>query len=315
MKVAHASAIFSKAAFEAGYHPFVQASANLSRAYVNTEGLALGACNYCGFCSNYGCEHYAKSSPTVCVLPAALRLPGFDLRTGAQVMRVNMTADKKHATGVTYLDLATNEEVKQPADTVFLCAFAINNVHLMLLSGIGKPYDARTGEGVVGRNFTHQTTSSVSLFYPEGTRLNPFMGAGALAVSIDDFTNDHFDHGPLGFVGGAYVQVQVVGGAPIKFNPVPKETPAWGRAWKDAVRTYYNGFSQITISGSSMPRCGSVLDLDPTYRDGWGRPMLRITYDFPDNDLRMSAFVTGKAEEIAHGMGAEIVQAAPRKGP
>lgn len=315
MKVAHASAIFSKAAYEMGYHPFIQASANLSRPYTNTEGIALGACNYCGFCSNYGCEHYAKSNPITCVLPTALKLPGFQLRTGSQVVRVNMTDDRKHATGVTYIDLATKEVVEQPAEMVFLCSFAINNVRLMLLSGIGQPYDAREGKGVVGRNFTHQTTSAISMFFPEGTRINPFMGAGALAVTIDDFTNDHFDHGPHRFVGGAYIQVQVVGGAPIKYHPTPKGTPSWGQGWKDAVRTYYNRAAQITLSGSSLPRRGTVLDLDPSYKDAYGQPLLRITHDFPDNDIRMSAFATAKAEEIAHRMGASIVEAQPRKGP
>jgi choline dehydrogenase-like flavoprotein len=39
---------------------------------------------------------------------------------------------------------------------VILGAFQFHNVHLMLLSGIGKPYDPVTGEGVVGRNFAYQ---------------------------------------------------------------------------------------------------------------------------------------------------------------
>ena len=36
---------------------------------------------------------------------------------------------------------ADGEEFEQPAGIVLLCAYAINNVHLMLLSGIGAPYD------------------------------------------------------------------------------------------------------------------------------------------------------------------------------
>jgi gluconate 2-dehydrogenase alpha chain len=33
------------------------------------------------------------------------------------------------------------------------------NVQLLLLSGVGKPYDPLSNEGVVGRNFTHQAVS------------------------------------------------------------------------------------------------------------------------------------------------------------
>jgi len=40
--------------------------------------------------------------------------------------------------------------MEQPADLVLVCAFSFFNVRLLLLSGIGKPYDAQTGQGVVG---------------------------------------------------------------------------------------------------------------------------------------------------------------------
>jgi gluconate 2-dehydrogenase alpha chain len=38
---------------------------------------------------------------------------------------------------------------------VFLCAFQMFNVQLLLLSGIGQPYDPNTGTGVIGRNFSY----------------------------------------------------------------------------------------------------------------------------------------------------------------
>ncbi len=34
------------------------------------------------------------------------------------------------------------------------------------------------------------------------------------------------------------------------------------------------------------------LDLDPTYRDTHGQPLLRMTFDY-DNDIRMSRHVVG----------------------
>src|SRR5690606_32248794 len=42
---------------------------------------------------------------------------------------------------------------------------------------------------------------------------------------------------------------------------------------------------------------------------------LRITFDFPANDLRMSAYLTERAKEIAEGMGGKLVVASPRKAP
>ncbi|KAA0182825.1 GMC family oxidoreductase [Cupriavidus gilardii] len=315
MKVAHASALFGEAAAKLGYHPYIQPSALSTRPYVNTEGLPMSACVYCGFCSNFGCEHFAKASPQVCILPAAMKLDTFALRTGAQVLRVELDKDRKLARGVTYVD-GSGQEFFQPADMVFLCAFSVHNVRLLLLSGIGKPYDPATGQGVVGRNYTHQTTSGVNLFFDERTHINPFMGAGAAAVTIDDFSADNFDHGPLGFVGGGYIQIQVVSGAPIGYHPTPKGTPAWGSEWKKAVRRYYNHSASITITGSAMPTRGGYLSLDPTYRDAWGQPLLRITYDLPDNDIKLSAFLTAKGDQIGKAMrGVVATEPGPRKRP
>jgi len=315
MKVPFAAGLFGEAAAALGYHPYVQPSALCTRPYVNTEGLQMNPCVYCGFCSNFGCEHYAKASPQVCVLPAAMKLKTFELRTRAHALRVELTADRKRATGVTYVD-AAGEELFQPAELVFLCSFAINNVRLMLLSGIGQPYEPRAGSGTVGRNYTHQTTAQVNLFFDQSIRVNPFMGAGAVAVTMDDFNADNFDHGPLGFVGGGYIQIQVVGGAPIGFRPTPANIPLWGSEWKAAVARWYNHAMPIQITGACMPVRGGYVDLDPTYTDSWGQKLLRITFDFADNDIRQSHFLTGKAAEIGRRMrGVQIVEPLPRNKP
>src|SRR5262249_45361467 len=95
----------------------------------------------------------------------------------------------------------------------------------------------------------------------------------------------------------------------------PPVTPRWGSKWKEAVRRHYNHTAIFNLSGTSSAMRWNHLDLDPTYRDAWGLPLLRMTFDFPDNDLRMSRFVTTKASEIAHRMGAKIVVNEPRTGP
>ncbi|MBV1796810.1 hypothetical protein KSF81_06930 [Siccirubricoccus sp. G192] len=56
-----------------------------------------------------------------------------------------------------------------------------------------------------------------------------------------------------------------------------------------------------------MPTRANHLSADPTYRDAYGQPLLRITFDFPENDLRMSRYVTDRTAEIARLMGGEIV--------
>jgi gluconate 2-dehydrogenase alpha chain len=310
MKRAYAGALFAQACEQLGHHPFPQPSSNCTRDYTNIYGIEMKPCMYCGFCERFGCEHFAKASPQASVLPKVLGAHNFELRTGATVTRVLLDEGGRRATGVLYAD-ASGREFEQPAELVALCSFAYNNVRLLLLSGIGRPYDPQTGEGVVGRNYAYQTMSSVDVFYDTDKHLNQFMGAGALGVSIDDFNGDNFDHGGLKFVGGAYISAFTTGARPIQFHPTPPGTPKWGLGWKQAVARHYNHTAAITVEGSSMSRRANYVDLDPTYRDLNGLPLLRITFDFSRNDHAMSAYCTDRAAEIGHAMGGKAVSAKP----
>ena len=313
MKEQYAGALFRKAASDLGYHPFLQPSANMTRPYTNPEGLTLNPCVYCGFCERYGCEHFAKASPQTVILPVLMKNPNFELRTESQVLRINLDSSGKKATGVNYMD-AQGREFEQPASLVLLTAFALNDVRMLLLSGIGEPYDPVTEKGVVGRNYAYQTQSYVPAFLKEDIHLNSYMAAGASGTVIDDFSVDNFDHSALGFIGGCYVLCGSTNARPIEFHPTPPGTPRWGRQWKEAVRRHYNHTAIFNLSGTSSASRWNYLDLDPTYRDAWGLPLLRMTFDFPQNDLRMSRYVTNKAGEIARRMGATVVVDEPRTG-
>ena len=299
--------LFGKAATELGYKPFSSPAAILSRPYTNSLGVRMGPCTYCGFCTNYGCANYSKASPQACVLPVLMRKSNIEVRTMCEVMKVNLDSSGKKATGVTYVD-ASGEEWEQPADIVILSAFMLDNVRLFLLSKIGTPYDKASGKGPVGRNFCYQMANAATGFFDKSKYIfNTFIASGATGMALDELNNDNADHGPLGFLGGGSTRCVPVGAAPINARPVPPGTPKWGSAWKKATVDHYLSTMGINCEASSYANRENFLDLDPTYTDRLGRPLMRITFDFPDNDVRMSAYVTGKLVEIMKAMGAETI--------
>lgn len=313
LPMTYAPAMFAKAAAGLGLHPFPHPAGNLSQAYTNPLGVQLGACTFCGFCEKFGCGNYSKASPQTTLIPYVMQKPNFELRTECEVLKIEKYPDGKHATGVTYVDSAGKEHF-QPALIILLTAYQLHNVHLLLLSGIGAPYNPQTGKGVVGKNYCYQTMSSVEVFF-EDELLNPFIGAGALASVIDDYNGDNFDHSGLGFIGGAYIAALVTGARPIEMVRVPKGTADWGLEWKKAAAKYFLRNFSISVHGSSYAQAGNYLDLDPTYRDEFGRPMLRMTFDFPPNDLKMAQYCTDRATEVARAMGASSVHPKARRGP
>ena len=301
MKTSYAGSLFKEAATTLGYHPFPQPSANCTQPYTNPDGAQLGACVYCGYCERFACEVFAKASPQTTVLPAAFKTNNFELRTYANVTRVNLDTSRKRAVSVTYVDLKTGQEFEQPAEIICLTSYIFNNVRLMLLSGIGKTYDPATGEGVVGRNYAYQAFTGANVFF-EDKVFNPFMGAGALGVVIDDFNGDNFDHSGLGFIGGASIAVPTNGGRPIGFHPTLPGTPPWGRAWKHSVARYYNRTLAISAQGGVLAYRGNYLDLDPTYRDAFGLPLLRMTFDWGPNEHKASAYLAGVIDRVAKAL-------------
>jgi gluconate 2-dehydrogenase alpha chain len=149
----------------------------------------------------------------------------------------------------------------------------------------------------------------------ESTNINPFMASGANGTMIDDFGGDNFDHSQLDFIGGQYVGAIMTNGRPIEFHPTPPGTPSWGLEWKQAVARHYNHTVLIQQHGTSTASRLNYLDLDPTYRDAWGLPLLRMTFDFPDNDIRMSQYIADKVVEIGRAMGGKTVARGGTKRP
>ncbi|RMX02960.1 GMC family oxidoreductase [Corticibacter populi] len=284
-----------------GYHPFPAPAGIASTSYTNPYGMQMGPCNLCGFCERFGCYQYSKSSPQTTILDALKRMPNFSYRTHAEVLRVEMAADGKTATGVTYFDEATQEEVFQPADIVILSSYQLNNVHLMLLSGIGQAYDPATGEGVTGKNYAYQMNGGVTMFFRED-HFNPFIGHGANGICIDDFSVNQNDYGALGFIGGAYWRSGSFNGQPIRSMPLPQGTPGWGADWKKAIGEWYGHAMSIGTHGSHMSYRSNHLDLDPVYKDRHGRALMRMTFNWNPNDLRMNQYMKIKAEEVARAM-------------
>lgn len=312
MEQTYGPMLFAKAAQSLGMHPFPCPSANMSRAYTNPLGVRMAPCTYCGFCEKFACGNYSKACAQTTILPVLMRKQSFTLKTESEVTQINLDSAGKRAVSVTYVD-AQGNEYEQPAELVVLGAYILHSVHLLLTSKVGTPYDPQTGKGTLGKNYCYQLTPSVDVFFDDKI-LNPFVGAGALGMIVDDWNGDAFDHSHLGFLHGGYIAAYMTTGRPIETELLPKGTPKWGSKWKQAfVKNYLTSMS-LSLMGSVMPNRDNYLDLDPTYRDVYGRPLMRMTFDFKHNELALQEFAVGKMASIAKAMNPRETNE-KRRGP
>lgn len=330
--------MFSQACQELGYHPFPQPASILSQAYTGLSGRPRSGCLYCGFCTRYGCEVDAKASAITDHLPLALDTGRYEIRTNCKVFRVNIGTNGL-ATGVSYIDQATGEEHTQPADIVILSAYTLTNVRLLLLSRGGlHPNGIGNDRGMVGKNYTYQLAQGPVTGFFEGRRFNQFMGNSCLQDLIHDFNADNFDHSELDFIGGASIACGGGEREPLSStlnlpvvsmesygsqgdedgdgNQGQRKRPQvaaevgslagsgseWGQAWKDNLRRNWDSYIGIGIQGESLPYEDQFLDLDPTYKDAYGFPLLRITYDFHENDYNLYRYLAARCKEIMEQM-------------
>lgn len=313
MKSSPQMKMFSEAAKKLKLNPYSVPSANLSQAYTNPDGISRAACQYCGFCERFGCEYGAKADPVVTVIPVAKKTGKFEIRTHSNVRRILHKGNK--ATGVMYTDVTTGEEIVQPADIVVLTSYVFNNSRLLLLSKLGRPYDPNTGKGVIGKNYAYQVFKGRATGFFEEREFNNFAGAGSLGMVLDDFNGDNFDHGDLKFIHGASISLGQTGLRPIANNPVPKGTPSWGKDFKAASLKYAYRTLDVAAQGACMSYRHHFLDLDPTYKDAFGDPLMRITFDFEEQDRQLTAFEADKCAEILKEMGASKVEVSRELGP
>lgn len=305
--------MFEEAAKKLGYHPYMMPSANLSEQYTNPDGITRAACQYCGYCERFGCEYGAKADPVVTVLPVAQKTGHFELRSYSNVIEI--LHDGKKAKGVVYVNTITGEQFEQPADAVILASYVFNNVRLLLTSKLGKPYDPRTGKGVIGKNYAYQTNGGAATGFYDDKEFNLYAGAGSLGMEVPDYNGDNFDHSNLNFIHGAGIRISQTGLRPIAANTVPQGTLLWGKEFKQKSLKYANSVLTVAAQGCSMPWQHHYLDLDPTYKDAYGLPMIRITFDFEDQDREMVQFIAGKTHEIMKEMNPTSIGPANKLGP
>lgn len=289
LRQAAADHAFHRACENLGYHPFRSAAAIASEPFKGRSG-----CTYCGFCHGYPCHVDAKTSTHVTSIPAGLASGNLELREYSRVFRVDRSADGRRVVGVSYFDVEGNV-VEVRAERVVLACYALENARLLLASGIN-------ANGQVGKNLmTHAFGFFMGLTQEAA---NPYMGTLVASSSIEDFSGELIhDHDPSLLWGspiiswpGDYQPIEVAQG-------MPPTAPRWGSGLRDWMRDNYSHIWSMYSQTANIPTTDTYVDLDPTHKDPWGQPALRMTHTWRQHDHRAVEFLLARKREIAREMG------------
>jgi choline dehydrogenase-like flavoprotein len=282
--------ILEPAAKRLGLHPFPLPMLRNSVPYNDR-----GPCMRCRWCCGFACEVDAKNGSQNTVIPIALGTGNCELRMSSTVKEV-LVDDKGRARGVSYFDESGHLQ-EQLSDIVVVSACAIESARLLLNSksrlfpnGLGNRYDQ------VGRNLQgHHYTGAVGYFDHD---TYDDMGPGASIAVMD------YNHGTPGLVGGGMLANEFIRLPIHMVDRVPKDTPRWGLAHKQAMRAWHKRSIVIMGPTQQIPTADARVILDPAVKDQWGLPVARIQGNCHPHTFEIGAVQSQRAEAWLKEAGA-----------
>ena len=272
--------LLSKAAQEAGYHPIRYPAAINSRPYPPIDAFRRPPCVSCGFCSGFGCPNNSKSSAAVTTLRAALLSGNCQLRFNCFVRKLRTDGTGRHIVGVEYFDPDGNVHTVS-ADRYILAASAMESARLALLSDLSLSSGPQFHLGA--HMLFHFQTNGVGIFKQRihGERgasvtngMSDFRGVteGGTGLASDRPLAGIIEFGtssePIGSGKSALQALDVAAslGRKIGLKDILVESP------------FHAHIGVMIIQAEDAPQPTNRVDLDPTVRDVFGLPVVRLTY-------------------------------------
>jgi choline dehydrogenase-like flavoprotein len=222
----------------------------------------------CRWCCGFACEADAKNGSQNTVIPVALASGNCEMRTESMVKEI-LTDDRGRARGVSYFD-ADGHLQEQLSDIVVVSGCATESARLLLNSksrlfpnGLGNQHDQ------VGRHLQgHHYSGAVGYFDFE---TYDDVGPGASIAIID------YNHGTPGLCGGGMLANEFIRLPIHMLDRLPSETPRWGLKHKQAMRDWHKRSIVVMGPTQQIPTADGRVTLDPTVRDKWGMPVVRLS--------------------------------------
>jgi choline dehydrogenase-like flavoprotein len=298
MRVKSSGVLFERGAKKLGWHPVPAPLAINSTLYNGRP-----ACVNCGFCHGFACEVMAKASTLTTVIPQAEETGNCEVRPESYVSRLE-TNKRGRVTGAAYFD-AQGKEHFQRARAVVVAANGGETPRLLLNSANPRfPQGLANSSGLVGKYLMfNYTARAVGVFVHE---LNEYK-----SVQVTRILHDFYDSDPKrGFYGGGGLDARIGPQPTIWALRTATDGPGWGQGFKQHLREFTRSM-QVACHTTSLAVETNNITLDPTLKDAWGVPAIRVTYrDHPD-DLATARFLQERGAEILDAAGAQRVVKGP----
>jgi choline dehydrogenase-like flavoprotein len=250
-----------------------------------TKGLkGRGPCQFRNLCAR-GCPFSGYFSSNSASLPAAFATGNMSLLNDAIVKEVLIDDKTGKAIGVRVIDANTKEVTEFYAKIIFINASTINTAAILLQSvsdrhanGLGN------SSGMVGKNLMDHPYGGGAYGEHDDFKDKYYQGRRPAGVYIPRFQNIEGDKVSRNYKRGFGYQGD---GERAEWPDRMKVEGGFGKDFKEKLTTPGPWTFWMMSRGECLPYETNQVSLDKEQKDQWGLPIVRINFEFGENEKAM----------------------------
>jgi choline dehydrogenase-like flavoprotein len=310
---------FQPAPAPRGYERLIKAACDTlkipcipSRLAILTQPLnGRAACHYCAECGRSCGVNANFNSPGVHIFPA-MKTGNLELKTNAMVREVVVGGDGM-ATGVSYIDKKTRNEMQVRGKIVVLAASCCESARILLNSKSSQfPNGLANTTGLVGRYVMDTVGSAVSGFLPILQDLPPQNedGVGGMHMYMPWWLYKEQAANKMPFARGCHIEIgggrSMPGAGALGGYPDHYLGGGYGVELKRNLRKLYGCEVHFSGRGEMIPNENSYCEIDPNVVDQWGIPVLRFHFKWSQDEILQAKHMQETFKQIIEAMGGTV---------
>lgn len=264
--------------------------ANLTRGW-----QGRGPCQFRNLCSR-GCPFGGYFSSNSATIPAAFSTGNLSLLPDSIVLEIIYDEKSRKASGVRVIDSITKNVSEYYAKIIFVNASTIASASILLNSKSRSfPTGLGNTSGQVGHNLMDHFVGTGATAEFDGFQEKYYAGRRPVGIYIPRFRNISSDSSKSEFIRGYGLQGM---GSRVSWRENAGRISGFGKDFKEKISK--PGPWQIWLGawGETLPYFNNHVSLDEKKTDEWGLPLVKISFEYHENEREMVKDVQSSIEEM-----------------
>lgn len=275
--------------------------ANLSKGW-----NGRGPCQYRNLCAR-GCPFSGYFSSNAATLPAAMQTGNMTLLPDSIVTEVLYDAQTRKASGVRVMDHHTKKVTDYFARIIFLNASTIATASILLQSvSPSFPDGLGNSSGQVGHNLMDHFTGTGAIGQSNAFADRYYSGRRPTGIYIPRFRNRPGDPPRKDYVRGYGFQGM---GGRMEWPEQLNNVDGFGKDFKRNLLEPGPWTLWIGAWGETLPYYTNRVALDTVRKDQWGLPLVKVFFEYHENEIAMRKDIKASAEEMLSKTGFHSIDA------